>query len=131
MFWVHLGSFGIYNALIGYLLLHREDMTLAGLAFFTVAMALHFLVTDYGLNEHHQHVYRRKGRWLLVAAVLAGFGLGLATDVSEAVVAVLIAFVGGGVILNVLKEEVPSERKSRFWAFAGGAAAYALLLLAV
>jgi hypothetical protein len=31
--------------------------------------------------------------------------------------------------LNVLKEELPEERQSRFWAFALGAAIYALLLL--
>jgi hypothetical protein len=24
VFWIHVGSFGVYNALIGYLLLHRE-----------------------------------------------------------------------------------------------------------
>jgi hypothetical protein len=44
---------------------------------------------------------------------------------------VLVALLAGGVILNVLKEEVPSERQSRFWAFAAGAAAYAGLLLTV
>lgn len=31
--------------------------------------------------------------------------------------------------MNVLKEELPEERQSRFWAFALGAAAYAALLL--
>ena len=39
------------------------------------------------------------------------------------------AFFGGGVILNVLKDEVPSERQSRFWAFALGGAGYSALLL--
>ena len=33
-------------------------------------------------------------------------------------------------MLNVLKEEVPSERQSRFGAFVLGAAGYAALLLA-
>ena len=41
----------------------------------------------------------------------------------------LVAFLAVGVMLNVLKEEVPSERRSRFWAFGGGMAVYALLLL--
>ena len=45
--------------------------------------------------------------------------------------AALTAFLGGGVVLNMLKEEVPSERQSRFWAFAGGAVGYAALLLAL
>lgn len=43
--------------------------------------------------------------------------------------AVLIAFLAGGVVLNVLKEELPEERESRFWAFAIGTALYAALLL--
>ena len=35
----------------------------------------------------------------------------------------------GGIVLNVLKEELPSERESRFWPFALGACGYAALLL--
>lgn len=131
VFWIHMASFATYNGLVGYLLLHREEMTLRGLGFFAVAMALHFVVTDYGLNEDHKAPYRRIGRWLLAAAVAAGWALGLATELPEAGVAALTAFLGGGVVLNVLKEEVPSERQSRFWAFAGGAVAYAALLLAL
>jgi hypothetical protein len=124
-----MASFGAYNALVGYLLTHREVMTPLSLAFFLVAMALHFVVTDYGLNEDHKAAYRRVGRWVLVVAVLVGWAVGADTEVSKAAVAVLTAFLGEGVVLNVLKEEVPSERQSRFWAFALGAAGYAALLL--
>ncbi|MCM8738480.1 ZIP family metal transporter [Azospirillum sp. A1-3] len=131
VFWVHMASFSIYNALIGYLLLHREQMTTAALVFFTVAMALHFIVTDYGLNEDHKAPYQRIGRWVLIAALLAGWAIGATTEVSEAAIGALTAFLGGGVVLNVLKEEVPSERRSRFWAFGLGAAGYAGLLLTV
>ena len=129
VFWIHMASFAAYNLITGYLLLHREVMTPMALAFFAIAMALHFLVTDYGLNEDHKAPYRRIGRWLLAAAVAGGWVLGLVTELPEAGVAALTAFLGGGVVLNVLKEEVPSERQSRFWAFAGGAAGYAALLL--
>ncbi|MCJ2068558.1 hypothetical protein MKK75_07020 [Methylobacterium sp. J-030] len=128
VFWIHMGSFRLYNGLVGYLLLHREATGPASLAFFTVAMALHFVVTDYGLNEDHKAAYRRIGRWVLVVAVLAGFAVGAATLVSDAAIAALTAFLGG-VILNVLKDEVPSERQSRFWAFVLGAAGYSALLL--
>ena len=55
--------------------------------------------------------------------------MGVAGDVSEAALAVLFAFLAGGVVLNVLKEELPEERQSRFWAFALGASAYAAILL--
>lgn len=129
VFWLHMASFGVYNLLVGYLLMHREQPGLAGLAFFTVAMALHFLVTDFGLLEDHKSPYRRVGRWVLVAAVFAGVAIGAASDLSPAALAVLVAFLAGGVVLNVLKEEVPSERRSRFWAFLLGMGGYAALLL--
>ncbi len=62
---------------------------------------------------------------------MAGWAFGLATRVHEAAIATLVAFLAGGVILNVLKEEVPKERQSRFGAFAAGLAAYAAVLLAL
>jgi hypothetical protein len=129
VFWIHMASFGVYNALVGYLLLHLERRTVTSLVFFAVAMALHFVVTDFGLNEDHQERYRSIGRWILTAAVLIGFAIGARTELSDVAVSVLIAFLAGGVILNVLKEEVPTERRSRFWAFALGMAVYTALLL--
>lgn len=131
VFWLHVGSFGAYNVLVGYLLLHREESGLVGLLFFFVAMALHFLVNDHGLGEHHGSLYHRRGRWALAAAVLVGTGIGLVADVPEGVLAVLFAFLAGGVVLNVIKEELPEERESRFPAFAVGTGGYAALLLLV
>ena len=61
--------------------------------------------------------------------MVLGLIVGFATEISAAAIAVLTAFLAGGVILNVLKEEVPSEQQSRFWAFALGLASYAALLL--
>lgn len=55
--------------------------------------------------------------------------IGYGTEIHQAAIAVLFAFLAGGVILNVLKEELPEERKSCFWAFAVGVGAYTLLLL--
>ncbi len=130
VFWLHVSSFAVYNAIVGYLLVHREEGGLLNLLLFSVAMALHFLVTDHGLREHHREEYARIGRPVLVAAIVLGWALGVSTEISEVALSVLIAFLGGGVILNVLKEELPEERESRFWAFAVGAALYAALLLA-
>lgn len=129
VFWIHMVSFGLYNALIGYLLLHLERQSLINLAFFAVAMALHFVVTDFGLNEDHKEEYRGKGRWVLVISVFIGLTVGATTALSDVAIAVLVAFLAGGVILNVLKEEVPAERRSRFWAFALGMTVYTGLLL--
>ncbi|MDP8911123.1 MAG: hypothetical protein M3M94_03540 [Actinomycetota bacterium] len=130
-FWLATGSFAVKNAIIGYLLVHRLDDDALALVLFTVAMALHFVVNDVGLRERHGTRYARVGRFVLAAAPLAGVALGFLVEISDPAIAALLAFLAGGVILNVLKEELPSERESRFSAFAAGAAAYSLLLLAL
>ncbi|HEX2254111.1 MAG TPA: hypothetical protein VHQ65_12650 [Thermoanaerobaculia bacterium] len=129
VFWVHVGSFALYNALVGYLLLHREGAGLESLALYTLAMALHFLVNDHGLSDHHRHLYERRGRWILAVAVLAGWLAGATVPVHRGVVAALFAWLAGGVVLNVIKEELPAERDSRLSAFVAGAAGYAALLV--
>lgn len=131
VFWLHIASFAVYNALIGYLLVHREEQNLRGLLFFSIAMTLHFFVTDYGLRQDHKDTYRRVGRWVLAAAIILGWLLGLSMDISEAATGTLFALLAGGVVLNVLKEELPEERQSRFSPFALGVVAYALLLLSL
>jgi len=131
VFWLHIGSFALYNLLIGYLLVRRPEGGLLALALFFVAMALHFVVNDYGLREHHKAAYTRTGRWVLAGAVLLGWTVALFGEVSEAAIGVLLAFLAGGVVLNVLKEELPAERESRFWPFALGVAVYTALLLSV
>ncbi|MCT7978156.1 hypothetical protein [Laspinema olomoucense] len=132
VFWLHIISFALYNALIGYLLAHpEEESSVLSLWLFFIAMGLHFLVNDFGLREHHKWVYNHIGRWVLAAAVITGWAIGRATTISQEAIALLFAFLAGGIILNILKEELPEERESKFWAFAVGAAAYALLLLII
>ena len=131
VFWVHIGLFGLYNSLIGYLLVHEPNSEPVGILLFAFAMALHFLVNDYGLRHHHHDAYQKIGRWVLAGGVLVGWALGVTVTLTEIALAVPIAFIGGGILLNVIKEELPEERDSRFWAFALGAGGYATLLLVV
>lgn len=129
--WVHAASYGLYNALVGYLVVHRVDEGPAALLLFTVAIGVHFLVADTGLRAHHRDAFDRLVRWVLAAAVLAGLAAGALTTVPEAALALMLAFLAGAVILETIKEEVPGERQSRLTPFLTGAAAYAAVLLAV
>lgn len=131
VFWIHVATFALYNALIGYLLLHRDEAGSRALATFAAAMAMHFLVNDHGLRHHYKARYDRYGRWILAGMILAGWGVGAFAELPDAAVAVFFALLAGGVIFNVLKEELPEDRRSRFSAFALGAAGYAALLLAI
>ena len=120
-----LSTYAVYNALIGYLLVRREG----SLPLFAFAMGVHFIVNDHGLRQHHASAYHRWGRWVLAAAVVAGTVVGVAGEVPEAAVGIPLGFIAGGTVLNVLKEELPEERQSRFSAFVLGAAGYTAVLL--
>ena len=129
VFWIHIGSFALYNGIIGYLLHDRAGPTATVL--FAVAMGVHFVVNDASLREDHEHRYHDVGRWVLSFAVVVGAAIGAFFEVGEALVAVLVAFLAGGIILNVIKEELPENFESRWWAFAVGAAGYTAVLLLV
>lgn len=62
VFWLHIGSFTLYNGPVGYLLVHRKQDDLSGLLTYAFAMGLHFMVNDYGLRKDHRATYRRLGR---------------------------------------------------------------------
>ncbi len=127
-FWLSIGSFAIYNAIIGYLLLRGELDEASALALYTFALGVHFVINDLGLREHHKDAYERIGRWIIAAAVLGGWVVGAVTTISERAIALIMAFIAGGVVLNVLKEELPGERQARFLPFIAGAALYTVLL---
>lgn len=131
MFRVHVGAFTLYNGIIGYLLIHRQPRTATSLVLFALAMGLHLLVNDHGLWEHHRGRYVRVGRWILAAAVIGGAVVGFAVEPHPGILWTLFAFLGGAVVLNTIKEELPKERESHFWSFAVGAGGYAGLLLLV
>ena len=127
-FRLSIGSFATYNVLIGYLLLRGDFEEREALALYAVALGVHFVVNDFGLREHHKDAYEHAGRYVLSASVLVGWLLGVLAEIPETAIVVIIAFIGGGVVLNELKEELPGERHARFVPFATGAAAYTALL---
>ncbi|WP_202389847.1 hypothetical protein [Parapontixanthobacter aurantiacus] len=129
VFWVHLVTTGSLVAIISYLLNHREDMSASGLAVFFVAMVLHFMTADYGARANHPELYERYGRWVLALASLGGWLLGTLVALPEFGIACLFAFLGGGIILVVMKEELPAERQSRFFPFLIGTVLYAMLVI--
>jgi hypothetical protein len=128
VYWLHLGGFAAYSALIGYLLVERAERGSVALAVYGLAMALHFLIVDHSLREEHGRIYDRGGHWVLAASVLVGWMAGAATPLSEVVFARLFAVLAGGVVITSLKAELPGEREGRFWPFCLGAVAYAVLL---
>ena len=130
LFALHIGANALLAAVIVYLLERDVANEPLVLAIYGAAVTLHFLSADFGSHNHHPHLYDTYGRWVLVAASLAGWGAAIAIDLPELWIGSLVAFVGGAIILVTLKEELPAERKSRFLPFAMGAGVYAGLVAA-
>jgi hypothetical protein len=132
VYWLHLGSFMVYNALITYTMPLRLRTGVAFAVLFTVAMGLHFVLTDRGLQQHYPRRFRSSGRAALAGALVLGWALSAAfAPSSTLLVALLTALLGGSVLLNVFKEEIPSDRQSSFSWFMIGLTLYAVLLGAV
>ena len=95
-----------------------------------LAMSMHFVVADQGLREQFYPAYDASGRWILAAAPILGWVMGVFVNIPPAAISTLFAFLAGAIVLNVLKHELPEERHSHFFAFALGAGLYAAMLLA-
>jgi len=91
-----MSGFALYSGLIGDLLAEQACQGPGNLYLFTFALGLHLVVNDYALHAHHRDRYRRVGRWVLSAAVLAGAGIGLTLAVPPVPVSIVLAFLAGG-----------------------------------
>lgn len=122
-------SYVLFNLLLGYVIGNRSGTDVGSLALFTIAMAVHFYVNDHALAVRHAENLHLVGRWVLSAALLAGWLVGLAAEVTPWVVGLMVAFLGGGVIVRVLRNEATGI--TNLEAFLAGAVGYTLLILAV
>ncbi len=127
-FAVHLAGFLVYDVLIGYLLVYPNVLAHHRGAF-AVAMGLHLLGTDYDLREHDEALFHDVGRWLLAAGVILGTALGHLVSFGLLGPAIAYAFLVGGIVLNVMKTELPAARESRLPAFLAGVVGYTAVLL--
>jgi hypothetical protein len=131
-FYLHLGSYGVYNLLVTYSMPLRVEASFAFAAVFTLAMGLHWVINDRTIERHHPRMFARQGRGVLIGALVLGWVLAAVTEPDSIVtVAFFASFLAGAILSNVFKEEIPSERDSSLSAFIGGELTGALLLLLI
>lgn len=129
--WLSVASYALFNFLVGYAVSDIHNPEVQPLALFTFAMALHYFTNDYSLNAAHGDDYRKMGRWVLILSLFLGWAVGLGTELSQTAVALVSAFIGGGVIMNVIRHELPVEKPNSLAAFLMAAAGYTILLLSL
>ncbi len=128
-FILSLSSYALLNFLIGYAVADKDNPEVRPLVLFTFAMALHYFMNDYSLTEAHGAQYDKFAKWILIACLFLGWLVGAYYQLSERAVALMSAFIGGGVIMNVTRHELPEENPHSLKAFLVAAIAYTAVLL--
>jgi hypothetical protein len=128
---LHAYGMVIYVLLLTYVLVNEPAASAAATLQYAVAISFHFVAVDHTLREGMGAFYDRRGRFVLAAACLLGWGLARLVEVPEEALALLVAFVSGGVIMNSAVMELPGERDGRFLPFAAGSLIFGLILIAV
>jgi hypothetical protein len=122
-------AFAVYACLVCYLLLSQLAKSPIGLILYAVAMAVHFLITAHALTEHSGGRYQRLGRFVLAASCLVGWGLSLVTTLPRDVLAMILAFLSGAIIVDSAIAQPPPNEKGGLAPFLAGALLYSLVLI--
>ena len=124
-------AYALFNFLVGYAVVNKDNPEVQPLVLFTIAIALHYFTNDYSLCELHGEVYRKSGRWVLIASLFLGWLAGWTIHLSETAIALVSAFIGGGMIMNVTRHELPERNPNSVGAFLLSAAVYTNVLLCI
>lgn len=128
VFALEIASFSLYNILIGYLLVDLSGDNFADYLIYFIVFSFHFIANNRMLHLTHEELYTNIGRWILAAAVFIGWLAYNTTETSELTIAFFSAFLTGGIILNILNDELPVEKNSSFPSFIAGLVLITVLL---
>jgi len=128
-FGLHIGGFSLYVWLVSYLLLHQLGGSPVSTPLYALAMVIHFLALDYTLRHKHATGYDRFGRFMLAGAAGLGWLCGLLFSIPPAILALLVAFISGAIIMTSTVMELSPGAESRYRPVVYGGVIYGLLLV--
>lgn len=125
----HALLFLLYNFLAGGAVVEEARWGILNLGFYVTALGMHILFNDVFL--HHVCASAHTWRWrvALAGSPLLGFAFVVAFNVPDALLYLMLAYVAGGTIINVLRLELPEVERFRPWPFIAGIVTYAVVVL--
>jgi len=125
-------SLGLYNFLIGYLLSEQLTHRPEPVILFAAAMAIHLAGVNFLMREHYRNLYDRSARFIFIIGVYTGWLTGVLIELSDAALAVVYAFLAGGIMVVATVYELPGIRSGKqYVSFLCGTAIFSALVLAI
>lgn len=131
VFYLSISSYAFFNFLVGYAIVDPNDPEVQPLALFTFAMALHYFTNDFSLSQSHGKDYGNKEKWILIISLFLGWLTGFFLILPTLAIALISAFIGGGVIMNVIRHELPERNPNSLSAFLLASFFYTVILLTI
>ncbi|ANU26144.1 hypothetical protein [Planococcus versutus] len=128
VFALEIFGFALYNVLIGYLLINLSGDKISEYLIYFVVFSFHFIANNRILHLTHEDLFTHIGRWVLAISVFIGWLLYYFTDITDLTIAFFSSFLTGGIVLNILNDELPAEKNSSYPSFIVGLILITLLL---
>ena len=125
--WLHGVAFTLYSFATGCVLANVPRPGFFPYILAGATLGLHFIGICHQLRAWHREAFDRYMRWMMGIAVLAGWAAGSLGVFSSGVLATIVAFLGGGILVNVLREEWPDKTHGRTGPFLVGIGLFILL----
>jgi len=128
--YLQLGGFCAYYAQLGYTV---TEYPIAGGSALMVAVILlvHSLGINHGLRHLNKQRYDKLLRWCFALATFTGWLLGISIEGFSSNLPYWNAFIGGGIIITALREELPHQSETNFLPFLSGSIGASILILLV
>ena len=123
-------AYSFFNFLVGYAVVDPNNPEVRPLLLFTFAIGLHYFINDYHLNKRYGDDYRRVGKWVLILSLFIGWLVGCFFTLEPTSIAIVSAFIAGGVLMNTTRHELASENPKNFGYFFAFSLLYSFVLLA-
>lgn len=128
-FAVRITAFAAYNLLLGIFLTTNPPGTMVAQTVVIIALSMHFIMVDRHLRSRHRHAYDRLGRWVVAPSILIGAIAGGMQFLPQWLLEFMFALLAGGMILNVLGQELPHKAQGQLLPFTTGAALFGALFV--
>ncbi len=128
---LNIAGYGVYSMQVGFLVAGFPRPDFLSFLLAGIVLGLHLMGVDHGVRERVPQSYDRLLRWVFSVALFIGWGIGVSTAAFDTLIMLWSAFIGGGVVITALREELPSGRMTSFTPFLCGVVGTTAAIMAV